>query len=85
MPFGARPSTGGVFRFHHGRVSGERIALPSPRCERGILLLEEPDEFWMRDSELHGACVLMKHARRLRLPSRNEYWWAWEELHLHAW
>jgi hypothetical protein len=27
--------------------------------------------YWMRDSELHGACVLMKHARRLRLPSRR--------------
>ena len=31
-------------RFHHSRVPGEGIAPPSPRCERGILLLEEPDE-----------------------------------------
>ena len=29
-------------------------------------------EDWKRDSELHGAYVLMRHARRLRLPTRNE-------------
>lgn len=44
MPFGVRPSTGCVYQIHHGRVPGEGIAPPSPRGERGILLLEEPDE-----------------------------------------
>lgn len=49
------------------------VPLP-PRGGRGggtfpCLMLDA--SYWMRDSELHGACVLMRHARRLRLPSRR--------------
>lgn len=45
MPFGAWPSTRCVYRIHHSReslVPSEGIAPPSSRCERDILLLEEP-------------------------------------------
>lgn len=52
------------------KVPDEGVAPPFPRCERGVLLLNQPGA--LRDSESHGACVLMRHARRLRLPSRIE-------------
>src|SRR5688572_9800026 len=41
-----RASGGGVCRLRHSReclVPGEGVAPPSSRCERDILLLEEPD------------------------------------------
>jgi hypothetical protein len=40
------------------------------RCVR--CFATRPD-FWKRDSESHGAYVLMRHARRLRLPSRIDF------------
>jgi hypothetical protein len=86
VPFGARPSTQRV-RLVSPRgeylVPGEGFAPPSPRCERGILLLEEPGKL---DAGLRVARSLRAYETREAtapaLPQRS--WWAWEELHLHA-
>ena len=45
------------------RVPGGGIAPPSPRCERGILLLEEPDEGWLRDPESNRLSAAYETAR----------------------
>jgi len=57
---------------HNGLVGDPRLALSLflfPK-QVGRCLPMSPRE-WLRDSESHGACVLMRHARRLRLPSRR--------------
>lgn len=59
--------------FHHSRESWYPVRDLHPRR---LGVGEESCSWknrvsWMRDSESHGACVLMRHARRLRLPSRR--------------
>ena len=43
------------------------------------LTIRPVGQIWLRDSELHGAYVLMRHVRRLRLPSRRIRWLAMSE------
>jgi hypothetical protein len=47
------------------QVPSGGIAPPSPVCETGILLLEEPGEDWLRATESHGPSRLMRPAEAL--------------------
>ncbi len=65
--------------FHHGRES----LVPGARCERGILLLEEPG---VGDAGLRVARSLRAYeTREATAPALPQgVWWARQELHLHA-